>query len=310
MKYPALVVLLSLALVGCGTSPEKLAPARPEAGSPAKGPFNTTPVDTGFNHYWFQGQAEIAVYEVQQDRYDSIRPAQEVMVFVTEDFSERKQVKLDAPEQAGADRVPVLKLNAIRRFHTGIYDYSLMQSVFTPLDAARHPFTLKTSTTVQDWCGQVFAQMNLRDKNYQARNFSYFENEGDVEQTLPAAALEDELWLRIRLNPAGIQPGRTDLIPSAWYARLRHQPQKAEPAELSTESGPAESVLQVRYLQIPRSVRIRYATTFPHRILGWEERDGDRVSSQGSLRQAFQSPYWMQHNPEHDKLREALQLNF
>ncbi|HNE28393.1 MAG TPA: hypothetical protein PLW66_04460, partial [Saprospiraceae bacterium] len=161
MKYPALVVLLSLALVGCGTSPEKLAPARPEAGSPAKGPFNTTPVDTGFNHYWFQGQAEIAVYEVQQDRYDSIRPAQEVMVFVTEDFSERKQVKLDAPEQAGADRVPVLKLNAIRRFHTGIYDYSLMQSVFTPLDAARHPFTLKTSTTVQDWCGQVFAQMNL-----------------------------------------------------------------------------------------------------------------------------------------------------
>lgn len=310
MKHFFPLFLLSLLLMRCTGGSEHTQPS-PAGATAASLPavFATVP-EKGFNDYWFQGKAEIAVYDVTQDRYGEMRPAQQVMVFVTEDFSARKQVKLDAPEQAGADRVPVLKLNTIRRFHTGIYDYSLMQSVFTPMDATQHPRTLKTTTTVQDWCGHVFTQFNLADQLYRVREFSYFESEGDTAITLPAAVLEDELWVRIRLNPGGIPTGPIGVIPSAFYSRLRHQPIKVEQATLSLEAGGEESTLRLQYRDIPRQLSIRFATAFPHRILGWEETDGDRKSSQGKLRQAFQSAYWSEHDHGHDALRDSLKLNF
>lgn len=89
----------------------------------------STALPEGFNAYWYAGKAEISSYNVTQERYGEIRQAEQVNIFVTEDFSASKQVKLDNP--AGGDPVPVLKLNSIRRFHTGIYDYSIMQSSFT-----------------------------------------------------------------------------------------------------------------------------------------------------------------------------------
>jgi hypothetical protein len=121
------------------TAPKETAPATVAVIAPV-----------GFNDYWYQGKAEITAYAVEQERYGEIRKAEQVNIFVTEDFSARKQVKLDDPAAAGADRVPVLKLNTVRRYHTGIYDYSMMQSVFTPVSGDK---TLKTTCSVQDWCG-------------------------------------------------------------------------------------------------------------------------------------------------------------
>ena len=82
----------------------------------------------GFNDYWYAGNAELCTYSVSQERYGEIRQAEQINIVVTEDFSDARQVKLDDPAAAGIDRIPVLKFNSIRRFHTGIYDYSIMQS--------------------------------------------------------------------------------------------------------------------------------------------------------------------------------------
>lgn len=275
-------------------------------------PIFSAPTFAGFGSYWFQGKAEIALYEVSQERYGELRPAQEVMVFVTEDFSADKQVKLDKPEAAGADRVPVLKVNRIRRFHTGIYDYSLMQSVFTPLDAGQHPFTLKTTTTVQDWCGHVFTQLNWTGKAYRTHTFSYFESEGDMEQDLAAPLLEDELWTRLRLSPESIPSGEVSIIPSAWFLRLRHVAAKAERAVLEHESFKEDKTegLTLRYLNLPRRLSVRYESAFPHRILRWEEWQGDKTMSKGELRQTRLEPYWVEHDHAHDPLRDSLQLRF
>src|SRR5205823_4959911 len=110
-----------------------------------------------FRKYWQQGKGEITRYKLVQSRYGELHDGDAVLIFVTEPFSRSKQVKLDDWEHAGSDLVEVLKLNFTKKFVTGIYPYSLMLSIFTPVDASH---TLKTSMTGQEWCGQVFSQLN------------------------------------------------------------------------------------------------------------------------------------------------------
>ena len=129
MKNLALLLALALAAAQCSSAP----PATPEAAAPA------APLPPAFGSYWFQGKAELTSYTLSQARYGELHPGEAVLIFVTEDFSRKKQVKLDDPAAAGADKVPVLKLNFEKKFGTGIYPYSLLTSVFLPLDAARDP---------------------------------------------------------------------------------------------------------------------------------------------------------------------------
>jgi len=203
--FQIIVPVSLIAMLGsCGNQTEKKEAAAPAA--QVSNLFKATAPTSAFNEYWYKGKAELSTYEVTQERYGEIRKAEQVNIFVTEDFSKQKQVKLDDPANAGADRIPVLKLNTVRRFKTGIYDYSIMQSIFTPVDATP---TLKTTCTVQDWCGQVFAQTNLEAGGYQVRSYSYFESEGDQDMRLTLSVLEDDLLLRIRLNPAACHPNRS-----------------------------------------------------------------------------------------------------
>ncbi|MCB9307797.1 MAG: hypothetical protein H6565_14465 [Lewinellaceae bacterium] len=261
----------------------------------------------GFKEYWYRGMAELSTYEVEQERYGEMRRAEQVNIFVTEDFSKSKQVKLDAPQDAGADRVPILKLNAVRRFHTGIYEYTLMESVFTPVDASP---SLKATYSVMDWCGQVFSQFNLKGNGYRARLFSYFENEGDTDQQLKPAMLEDELMTRIRIDPFSIPAGKTDLIPSPFYLRFRHKPYEIHKADIEIEKGERESKLTVRYAELDRTLTIRFETNFPHRILGWEEMDGEHLLSRGRLKTTMMSDYWRRHDNGSEFLRDSLKLVF
>jgi hypothetical protein len=260
-----------------------------------------------FNDYWYQGKAELNTYEVEQERYGEMRAAEEMMLFVTEDLSASKQVKLDDAAAAGADRVPVLKMNAVRRFHTGIYDYSIMQSVFVPTDGSA---ALKSTATVQDWCGHVFSQMNLEKDAYRFRLFSYFESEGDQDKPLPKVWLEDELFTRLRLGPDKIPQGTVRMLPSAVYARLRHRPMQEETASLSIRVQDKESTLEVQYQNIDRRLSIQYETAFPHRILGWEEITDQKTSSKGALKASRMSAYWSEHDNRHAPLRDSLLLRF
>lgn len=262
-------------------------------------------------NYWYQGKAEISTFDVIQSRYSENRVAEQVNVFVTEDFSSKKYVKLDAAAAAGADRVPVLKLNAIRRFKTGIYDYSLMFSVFSPNQKALS-HTLKTAWTVQDWCGQVFAQTNLEpDGSYRLRQFSYFETEGDTDQAFAPELLEDEIWTVLRIDPSRFSKfDAVSVLPSTLYFRFQHKPFKVEKAQISIETGEKESILHLIYKDIPRKLDIRFETAAPYLILGWEEVDGGKLSSKGVLKKSILSDYWARHDNASAPLRDSLSLKF
>ncbi len=263
------------------------------------------PID--FDAYWYQGKAELSTYAVTQERYGEERPAEQVNIFVTEDFSRQKQVKLDDPAKAGDDRVPVLKMNSVRRFHTGIYDYSVMQSVFSPIDGTP---TLKITSTVQDWCGHVFTQFNLDKKEYRIRQFSYFEQEGDMDLRLPLTILEDDLWMHLRLHPDLIRMGRVQIVPATLYLRFRHKPFETHTATLAMDKGDRENTLRVTYEDIPRSLTIRFEPTSPYRILGWEETDNGKLMSKGQLKTVRLEPYWMQNSNKSNAMRDSLQVHF
>jgi hypothetical protein len=68
--------------------------------------------------YWFQGKAEISSFDLEQYRYGEMRAGEAVLIFVTEDFSRKKQVKLDNPEEAGKDKITVLKMCIFRTILT------------------------------------------------------------------------------------------------------------------------------------------------------------------------------------------------
>ena len=83
-----------------------------------------------FWKHWGDGRAELNGYRLVQPRYGSPRAGTAVYVFVTEDFSDALRVKADPGKHSAGDVFPVMKLNAVRDFQTGIYDYNVMTSTF------------------------------------------------------------------------------------------------------------------------------------------------------------------------------------
>ncbi|WP_345238231.1 hypothetical protein [Hymenobacter saemangeumensis] len=310
-------LLLLLGGANCSSSPTE-APAETTATKAA-------PLPPEFGAYWFQGKAELTSYDLEQARYGEIHKGEAALIFVTEDFSRRKQVKLDNPAQAPAsDKVPVLKLNFEKKFLTGIYPYSILTSTFTPLELGTDPHTLKVSTSVQEWCGHIFTQLNLRKKEYAVSQKSYFESEGDSETTLPLALLEDELWSRLRLNPAGLPTGSLRIVPATAYIRLQHLPLQAEAATATLAAAPASNRFKATGLQVykltytsGRSLAIYFESVFPHRILGWDEtyldkpgaKEPRQLTTRATRKRSLQLDYWRTHNNEHLNWRDSLGLS-
>lgn len=298
---PYLLGLLILGLSACAEQPGTTA----EQGTPVVSTSNQGPPDE-FGDYWYQGKAELTSYKLEQARYGQIHEGHAVLVFVTEPFSKKKQVKLDYPAGAGQDEVTVLKLNFTKKFVTGIYPYSMMQSVFSPVELTQYPHALKTSMTAQEWCGHTFTQLNLEKEAYRLHGFSYFESEGDVQKELPLTWLEDEIWTRIRLNPADLPTGSLQMIPGSFFLRLKHHEFEAVKAEATLSTSEADAATQVYELSFPgydRQLRIRFERAFPHRILGWEERYNG-LTTKATRMEVLQDPYW-QHNRKQDTALRA-----
>ncbi|WP_088341014.1 septum formation inhibitor Maf [Robiginitalea sediminis] len=299
---------LALALLGaCNMAPapenyKDTASATVEAPSPK-------PVSEAFKSYWYAGVAEVSSYTLSQARYGELRDGNAVLVYVTEPFNPEAQVKADRP---GPNAVSVLKLNRTKKFLTGIYPYSIMSSIFYPV--GDHMHALKTTTSVQEWCGHVFTQLNNRDA-FEVEAFSYFESEGDQKLQLPKSILEDELWTRLRIRPEDLPTGSLQVIPSLEYLRLKHKPIKAYQAEIQLSPQGAERTLTLSYPELERRLEIRFEGAFPHTILGWQETypsgfgpGAEAMTTSAVLKKKLRSPYWSQNANENLGLRDSLGL--
>jgi len=262
-----------------------------------------------FKKYWYAGDAEITSYQLEQARYGEIRDGKAVLVYVSEPFNSEKQVKAD---RNNSENIPVIKLNATKKFLTGIYPYSIMSSTFYPVYDDRH--AIKVSASIQEWCGQVFSQLNNKEE-FEITSHSYFESEGDQQMTLSKSVLENELWIKIRVNPEGLPIGTTEVIPSFEYLRLSHKQLKAYQAELSLETGASYNTYTINYPKLKRSLSINFTKTFPYTIEGWTETsvsgygsNSKTLTSTATRISTLKTPYWRQNGNEDVSLRNALGL--
>jgi hypothetical protein len=256
-------------------------------------------VSAEWKAFWNQGLAEVSEYELDQARYGENHPGNAILVFVTEPFNTELQVKSDDVLSEANSITEVLKLNAIRHFKTGVYDYSVMESVFTPVNAGKVGQSLKASCSVQDWCGQVFSQYNLKNGAYRARQFSYFEKEADSDIIIKASVLEDEIWTLLRIDPSLLPVGNIKLIPSMHFLRFSHIAPNPYDAVGSITHNDSLSTYHLKYDEPSRELKIHFKSQFPYTIESWEEiylsgfgNQARMLTTKAKLKKRTMMDYW------------------
>jgi len=306
-KFP-LFFIAALLLNGCISSEEKDDPIKItiEKKDPKTAPSRK--ISTEFKEYWYSGMAEITSYSLLQERYGEIREGTAVNIFVTEDFLPDEQVKAN---NASQENVSVMKLNQMKKFNTGIYPYSVMTSTFSPIAEKEHP--LKITNSVQEWCGQVYMQLNSRE-DFEIESHSYFEGEADQKIALQKTYLENELWNLIRINPEELPTGDVMVIPAFEYLRLRHKKIKQHNAYASLKQGDSITIYTLNYPELQRQLMLFFNSTFPYEIEKWEEinaaaqNDTLRLKTTAIKIKRIKSDYWTKNTNADLNLRDTLQL--
>ena len=300
-----ILLITALFFAGCGQQKTEQSTMQRSAGAIAE--------KIEFKDYWYGNEAELCHYELEQARYGEIRKGDVVLVFVTEPLGDKSHVKND--DNTGGNSVPVLKLNYVKKFTTGIYGYSMMSSIFTPVDQSSAGGSLRVTTTSQEWCGHTYMSMDLRENEYEILSRSYFENEADQQFSLKKTWLEDELFNVIRLAPEKLPIGEFEMIPSTMYSRLMHVRSTPYSVKASSKKEGNVTIFTVIYPELDRELSIHYKNEFPYKIMGWEETyvsgfgsEKRQLTTKATLTHTRLSPYWTENAVDDAQLRNELGL--
>ncbi len=278
---------------------------------------------SGFWENWGDGRAELNGYTLVFPRYGELRKGSAVTIFVTEPFSNRVRVKADPGNHPEQDVFPVMKLNLVQDFSTGIYDYNLMTSAFVALEPVNQQprgALTKVGFSSQEWCGLLHAQYVFNPDAVDYTLHSYFDSEADQRKNLPldhAAFSEDGLliWARGLMLPI-VQPGeqkKQPMLMGLQTSRLEHESPKWQEVTLSrsdaTEkitvpAGEFEVRKATAAIEAGRTWTFEVETAPPHRIIRWSTSDGQVAEMTGSER----LKYWQMNGNADDKAVEQLGL--
>lgn len=256
-----------------------------------------------FWKHWGDGKAELSGYDITTDRYGQLRKGHVVLIYVTEPMDRRTWIKDDRDGVPPEERVNVLKLNHVLRFRAGIYPYSVMTSVFAPVDGT-FPVRFspgKISFSAQEWCGTVDHQVRPAADAFRSEIHSYFSAEGDAVETVPVrpgTLYEDALLIQLRELDGPFSGGKDwegDLVPSLWALRKAHARARPVPATIRRTDVERGGVAVTRFTlssgATSRTIDVEKAA--PRRILGWTSSDGEEATLLGTDR----LPYWELNRP-------------
>ncbi len=261
--------------------------------------------------HWGDGKAELNGYRLTQPRYGALREGTGILIYVTEEMSDSRRVKADPGKHPRSDVYPVLKLNAIRDFQTGIYDYNVMTSVFARV-APGWPLA-KLSFSSQEWCGHVWHQLIPRGGRIGGVSHSYFDGEADGKDDLelaPDGVFEDALPILLRgWGTAYMKPGESRTVPylrSLLSARLAHQPLAWGKAKLRRAAGNSAEVVPAGKFEVTQwtvaeeggpTTTFAFEVDLPYRLIRRSSDQGEDAALLGSTR----LPYWQLNGPGGEK---------
>ncbi|MBT8269101.1 MAG: septum formation inhibitor Maf [Bacteroidia bacterium] len=308
MKFALINYLFALFCLTLLTACNNGSAAKEPLENPTKKELDLRPatvLSEDFKSYWYSDQAELTSYKLEQARYGELRDGHAVLIYVTEGFLTGKQVKTDSPN---SESISILKLNSTKNYSTGIYPYSVMQSTFYPVANNQH--AIKVSSSMQEWCGHVYSQINNRDQ-FEVILHSYFEGEADQEFKLNKSYLENEIWTQLRIDPTTLPQGEIDIIPSLEYLRYRHSQVKPYKATGRLETGKYE----LYYPELERSLIINFNPEFPYEIESWEETfssgygpSAQKLTTKATKLKQLNTPYWRQNRNVNEVLQDSLMI--
>src|SRR3954454_4302597 len=180
MRSAALVTWVFLTACSRPSEPVR---ASPRVEQPLATPAKIDPYfDSKFWAVWSDGQAEIGAYDLTFTSYNQLRKGVAIAIFVTETFSNTLRVKADPGKHGPGDEYPVMKLNLVKDYQTGIYDYNDMLSTFValaPVNRRLAATPTKISFSSQEWCGHVYSQLLFGEQKARLTQHSYFDGEAD-----------------------------------------------------------------------------------------------------------------------------------
>jgi hypothetical protein len=272
---------------------------------------------------WSDGKAELDGYQLVQPRYGELRKGTVVLIFVKEDFSEALRVKADPGRHEASDVFPVLKLNAVKDFQTGIYDYNLMTSVFSAFESRkgrREGAPTKIVFSAQEWCGSMFEELLFDAKSVRQRRFSYFDGEADQEASLEhpeGGVTVDELPILVRgITEAGFHRGETKevaVLPSLERMRLIHKKLEWRKGRITrgrdakrVSTGLGEVEIETWTIDVGDGDRYEYDVELKdwRRIIAWRGPDKESGRILGSQR----LKYWEMHAEGDERALKTLGL--
>ena len=273
--------------------------------------YGQTHVNQKFKDYWYNGTAEITSYAIEQARYGEIKTGNAVNIFVTEPFSKKHNTKADQNE---ASNISVLKLNATKKFNTGIYPYSIMTSTFLPVNNPKA--SLKISSSTQEWCGHEYIELVNEDSQFKMNNFSYFQGDSFRNKTIDKSViLEDDIWSKIRLAPTTLPIGNFKALPSFVALRFSHQEAKPYAATGKLTKGKTSNIYEIHYPNIDRTLKITFENKFPYIITGWSESyfsgwgaKRKELTSKATIIKTLNIAYWQNNKNKDLPLRKELGL--
>ena len=261
---------------------------------------------------WGDGKAELSGYKVTTRRYGSPRDASVVLIYVTEPMDRRVWIKDDAGDVPAEDRVNVLKLNHVLKFQTGIYPYSVMTSVFAPVDGGSPErfAPAKIVLSAQEWCGSVYQRLLVKPASYDDDLHSYFHADGERDTpvaTPPGTLYEDALLVQLRELDGPFADGKDwsgTLVPSLWSSRKSHAPLQPVKGTIRRTDAVRDGAKVTRFVVDAHGVTttIDVEKAAPRRVLGWTTSDGETAR----LLKTARLPYWALHEPGDEKYLAAL----
>jgi hypothetical protein len=273
----------------------------------------TAGASSAFWQHWGDGKAELSGYSITTMRYGQARKGKTALIYVTEPHDKRSLIKDD---RAGGDnKLNVIKLNHTLTFDTGIYPYSVMTSVFTPVDAydkLERFSPSKIALSAQEWCGHVYHKVVPQTGVMRSSIRSYFASEGETEESVKVGdkvIYEDALLIQLRELDGAFAGGGNwsgKLVPTLWATRKAHRALRPVDATITRSEaqvgGKTVSRFVLAYGSITRTFDIEKAS--PRRVLGWTVSDGEVAT----LLKTTRLPYWSLHNNGQESERAKLGL--